>query len=128
MDTFDRDRVTVAPELVCRNDGRPGYHDEGETIFHGPAAAVMPGVDAAQLQRAPDPGARPSGFYPYLFDRPFGWATGGVTLARGEKVELSEAAMPSPLQLMRATDAIRGDTARIVPEPWTHYYGFPEGG
>lgn len=126
--TFDRERVTVAPWLVDRNEHRPGYHDEGESVFHGQANSVMPGVDVAQITRAPDPGARPSGFYPYLFDRPFGWLTGGVNLAHGEKAELEESAQYAPQQIYRPNDAIRGDTARIVPEPWSNYYGFPEGG
>ena len=131
MDAARRD-VCTTPSLVCidpslasRNDGKPRYHYEGETVWHGPAVAVIRGVDAEQLRRAPDPGSRPSMFYPYLFDRPYGWATGGVNLARGEKVELAESARPAPLQSMRPTDTFRGDTARIVPEPWSSYYGFP---
>lgn len=127
MDALRRD-VCIAPSLASRNDGKPGYHYEGESVWHNPAQVVIRGVDAAQIHRAPDPGSRPSLFYPYLFDRPFGWATGGVNLARGEKVELPESAQYAPQQQLHAADVHRGDTARIVPEPWSSYYGFPIGG
>ena len=127
MDALRRD-VCIAPSLASRNDERPGYHYEGETVWHNPATVVIRGVDAEQIRRAPDPGSRPSLFYPYLFDRPFGWLTGGVNLAHGEKIELVESAQPAPQQALRPNDTYRGDTARIVPEPWSNYYGFPVGG